>query len=482
VSKNQLSMSDLILSLPELVVLGMACAVLLACVSRRGAGLVYRLSQGTLFAALLLTIAVGAGNPGLAFHGLFVSDLLATVLNSAILVVSMGTFVYSRDYLAARPFLSGEYFVLGLFAVLGMMVMVSANNFLTIYLGLELMSLSLYAMVAMHRDSAAASEAAMKYFVLGALASGMMLYGMSILYGVTGSLDLHTVATSLYQHVDRSLLLVFGLVFVIAGIAFKLGVVPFHMWIPDVYEGAPTPVTLFLGTAPKLSGFAIAFRLLVEGMEGMVADWQQMLAVLAVLSMAIGNIVAIAQWNIKRMLAYSTIAHMGFLLLGFLAGTKTGYAGSMFYVIAYALMSLGAFGMILLLTRAGFESDRIEDFKGLAERSPWFAFVMLMLMFSLAGVPPFVGFWAKWFVIKEALAAGFVWIAVLAVAFSIIGAYYYLRIIKLMYFDTPEETAPLCCGREMRFVMSLNGLAVLGLGVSPGVLMALCLSAVGAGR
>ncbi|MGH8586510.1 MAG: NADH-quinone oxidoreductase subunit NuoN [Gammaproteobacteria bacterium] len=475
-------MSDLILSLPELVVLGMACAVLLACVSRRGAGLVYRLSQGTLFAALLLTIAVGPGNPGLAFHGLFVSDLLATVLNSAILVVSMGAFVYSRDYLAARPFLSGEYFVLGLFAVLGMMVMVSANNFLTIYLGLELMSLSLYAMVAMHRDSAAASEAAMKYFVLGALASGMMLYGISILYGVTGSLDLHAVATSLYQHVDRSLLLVFGLVFVIAGIAFKLGVVPFHMWIPDVYEGAPTPVTLFLGTAPKLSGFAIAFRLLVEGMEGMVADWQQMLAVLAVLSMAIGNVVAIAQWNIKRMLAYSTIAHMGFLLLGFLAGTKTGYAGSMFYVIAYALMSLGAFGMILLLTRAGFESDRIADFKGFAERSPWFAFIMLMLMFSLAGVPPFVGFWAKWFVIKEALAAGFVWIAVLAVAFSIIGAYYYLRIIKLMYFDTPEETAPLSCGREMRVVMSLNGLAVLGLGVSPGVLMALCLSAVGAGR
>jgi NADH-quinone oxidoreductase subunit N len=475
-------MSDLILSLPELVVLGMACAILLACVSRRGAGLVYRLSQGTLFAALLLTIALGPPNRGVAFHGLFVSDPLATVLNSAILVVSMGAFVYSRDYLAARPFLSSEYFVLGLFAVLGMMVMVSANNFLTIYLGLELMSLSLYAMVAMHRDSAAASEAAMKYFVLGALASGMMLYGISILYGVSGSLDLHTVAGSLYQHADRSLLLVFGLVFVIAGIAFKLGVVPFHMWIPDVYEGAPTPVTLFLGTAPKISGFAIAFRLLVEGMEGMVADWQQMLAVLAVLSMAIGNIVAIAQWNIKRMLAYSTIAHMGFLLLGLLAGTKSGYAGSMFYVIAYALMSMGAFGMILLLTRAGFESDRIEDFKGLAERSPWFAFVMLMLMFSLAGVPPFVGFWAKWFVIKEALAAGFVWIAVLAVAFSIIGAYYYLRIIKLMYFDTPEETAPLSCGREMRFVMSLNGLAVLGLGVSPGVLMALCLSAVGAGR
>ncbi|MGH8563705.1 MAG: NADH-quinone oxidoreductase subunit NuoN [Gammaproteobacteria bacterium] len=475
-------MSDLILSLPELVVLGMACAILLACVSRRGAGLVYRLSQGTLFAALLMTIALGPSTTDLAFHGLFVNDPLATVLKSAILVVSMGNFVYSRDYLAARPFLSGEYFVLGLFAVLGMMVMVSANNFLTIYLGLELMSLSLYAMVAMHRDSAAASEAAMKYFVLSALASGMMLYGISILYGVSGSLDLHTVARSLYQHADRSLLLVFGLVFVIAGIAFKLGVVPFHMWIPDVYEGAPTPVTLFLGTAPKLSGFAIAFRLLVEGMEGMVADWQQMLVVLAVLSMALGNIVAIAQWNIKRMLAYSTIAHMGFLLLGLLAGTKSGYAGSMFYVIAYALVSMGAFGMILLLTRAGFESDRIEDFKGLAERSPWFAFVMLMLMFSLAGVPPFVGFWAKWFVIKEALAAGFVWVAVLAVAFSIIGAYYYLRLIKLMYFDTPEETAPLCCGGEMRFVMSLNGLAVLGLGVSPGVLMALCLSAVGAGR
>ncbi len=475
-------MSDLILSLPELVVLGMASSVLLACVSRRAAPLVYWLSQGTLVAALVLTVGLGPSRPELAFHGLYVSDPLATVLKSAILVVSMGAFVYSRDYLAARGLASGEYLVLGLFAVLGMMVMVSANNFLTIYLGLELLSLALYAMVAMHRDSAAASEAAMKYFVLGALASGMMLYGISILYGVTGSLDFHAVAASLYQHAEKSLLLVFGLVFVIAGIAFKLGVVPFHMWIPDVYEGAPTPVTLFLGTAPKLSGFAIAFRMLVEGMEVMVADWQQMLAVLAVLSMAMGNIVAIAQVNIKRMLAYSTIAHMGFLLLGLLAGTKSGYAGSMFYVIAYALMSMGAFGMILLLTRTGFESDRIDDFKGLAERSPWFAFVMLMLMFSLAGVPPFVGFWAKWFVIKEALAAGFVWLAVLAVAFSIIGAYYYLRIIKLMYFDGAEDTAPLACGNEMRFVMSLNGLIVIGLGVSPGVLMALCLSAVSAAR
>ncbi len=475
-------MSDLILSLPELLVLGMACAVLLACVTRHAAGLVYWMSQGTLLAALVLTVAIGPSRSTLAFHGLYVSDPLATVLKSAILLVSMGAFVYSRDYLATRRLPGGEYLVLGLFAVLGMMVMVSANNFLTIYLGLELLSLALYAMVALHRDSAAASEAAMKYFVLGALASGMMLYGISILYGVTGSLDLHAVAATLYQHAEKSLLLVFGLVFVIAGIAFKLGVVPFHMWIPDVYEGAPTPVTLFLGTAPKLSGFAIAFRMLVEGMEIMVADWQQMLMVLAVLSMAIGNIVAIAQANIKRMLAYSTIAHMGFLLLGLVAGTQSGYAGSMFYVIAYALMSMGAFGMILLLTRVGFESDRIEDFKGLAERSPWFAFVMLMLMFSLAGVPPFVGFWAKWFVIKEALAAGFVWLAVLAVAFSIIGAYYYLRIIKLMYFDGNEETAPLACGREMRVVMSLNGLAVFVLGVSPGVLMALCLSAVGAAR
>ncbi|MGH8535194.1 MAG: NADH-quinone oxidoreductase subunit NuoN [Gammaproteobacteria bacterium] len=469
-------MTDIVIALPELWVALMACAVLLACVLGRDPETPYLLSQVTLAVALLLVLWLYPGEPELAFNEMFVNDRMATVLKAVILAVTAGVFVYSRTYLAARALFNGEYFVLGLFAVLGMLILVSAHSLLTIYLGLELLSLSLYAMVAMHRDSHAASEAAMKYFVLGALASGMMLYGISILYGVTGTLDLQQLAATL-QDAERSLLPVFGLVFLIVGIAFKLGAVPFHMWIPDVYEGAPTSVTLFLTTAPKLSGFALAMRLLVEGLPGLSADWQQMLAVLAVLSMGTGNIVAIAQSNIKRMLAYSTIAHMGFMLLGLLAATQAGYAGSMFYVIVYALMGMGAFGMVIALGRAGFESDRLEDFKGLSERSPWLALLMLMLIFSLAGVPPFVGFWAKWFVIKEALAAGFVSLAVIAVVFSIIGAYYYLRIVKLMYFDDPEDTSPVVCGQDTRAVLSFNGLAVLALGLMPGVLMTLCLAA-----
>jgi NADH-quinone oxidoreductase subunit N len=475
-------MQNFTIALPEIFVMAMACVVLVACVSRSNPvrDLTYWLSQGTLVGAFILTLVLIPKETTLAFSNSFVSDPMAALLKSAIYIVTGVVFVYSRDYLAARNLLKGEYFVLGLFALLGMMVMVSAHSFLTIYLGLELLSLSLYAMVAMHRDSQDASEAAMKYFVLGALASGMMLYGMSILYGVTGSLNLEIVSAALYQHAEKNMLLVFGLVFVIAGIAFKLGVVPFHMWIPDVYQGAPTAVTLFLGTAPKLSGFALAFRLLVDGLGGLLADWQEMLIILSVLSMATGNIVAISQTNLKRMLAYSTIAHMGFLLLGLLAGSRAGYAGSMFYVIVYALMSLGSFGMIILLGRAGFESDRLEDFKGLADRSPWFAFIMLMLMFSLAGVPPFVGFWAKWFVIKEAINAGFVWLAALAVVFSIIGAFYYLRIIKLMYFDRAEgESHPITSSRDMQVVISANGIAVLLLGLMPGVLMSLCLAAIG---
>ncbi|MGH8583953.1 MAG: NADH-quinone oxidoreductase subunit NuoN, partial [Gammaproteobacteria bacterium] len=445
-------MSDFIIALPEVVVLCMACVALLVSVSRRGQSgeRVYRVVQVTLFAALVITLVLHSREPRLAFHGLYVNDAMATLLKAALLLVSSGVMLYSRDYLRLRGLLNGEYFVLALFAVLGMMVTVSAHNFLTVYLGLELLSLCLYSMVAMHRDSKEASEAAMKYFVLGALASGMMLYGISILYGVTGSLDLETVSGALFAHADRSLLLVFGTVFLIAGIAFKLGVVPFHMWIPDVYEGAPTSVTLFLSTAPKISGFAISIRLLVDGLEGLVADWQQVLVLLAALSMTTGNLVAIAQTNIKRMLAYSTIAHMGFLLLGLLAGTHSGYAGSMFYATVYALTGMGAFGMVILLGRGGFESDRLEDFKGLGERSPWFACVMLMLMFSLAGVPPFVGFWAKWFVIKEAIAAGFVWLAVIAVSTSIVGVFYYLRIVRLMYFEAAPEAHAIGCSRNMR--------------------------------
>ncbi len=459
----------------------MTCGILLAEVFQNPhrPALSYWLAQATLSGALIVTLWLTPSQKQLAFNGVFVHDTMATVLKSFILIVTSAVFVYSRHYLIARDLLKGEYFVLGLFAVLGMMVMASAHSFLTVYLGLELLSLSLYSMVAMHRDSREASEAAMKYFVLGALASGMLLYGMSMLYGVTGSLDLTEIAHVIGRQSEDSGLFVFGLVFVVAGIAFKLGAVPFHMWIPDVYHGAPTSVTLFISTAPELAAFAMAIRLLVDGLDSLVASWQGMLVILALLSMATGNIIAIAQSNIKRMLAYSTIAHMGFLLLGLLAGTRSGYAGAMFYVISYALMSSGAFGMIILLGRAGFEADRIEDFKGLAERSPWFGLIMLMLMFSLAGVPPFIGFWAKWFVIKEAINAGFIGLAVVAVITSIIGAYYYLRIVKLMYFDPVEQREPIMPGAEMRWVISLNGLILLVLGLMPGLLMGMCIAAMG---
>jgi NADH-quinone oxidoreductase subunit N len=474
-------MQNWLLTLPEILVLTMTCGILLAEVFQNPhrPALSYWLAQATLSGALIVTLWLTPSQKQLAFNGVFVHDTMATVLKSFILIVTSAVFVYSRHYLAARDLLKGEYFVLGLFAVLGMMVMASAHSFLTVYLGLELLSLSLYSMVAMHRDSREASEAAIKYFVLGALASGMLLYGMSMLYGVTGSLDLTEIAHVIGRQSEDSGLFVFGLVFVVAGIAFKLGAVPFHMWIPDVYHGAPTSVTLFISTAPELAAFAMAIRLLVDGLDSLVASWQGMLVILALLSMATGNIIAIAQSNIKRMLAYSTIAHMGFLLLGLLAGTRSGYAGAMFYVISYALMSSGAFGMIILLGRTGFEADRIEDFKGLAERSPWFGLIMLMLMFSLAGVPPFIGFWAKWFVIKEAINAGFIGLAVVAVITSIIGAYYYLRIVKLMYFDPVEQREPIMPGAEMRWVISLNGLILLVLGLMPGLLMGMCIAAMG---
>src|SRR3990170_2046046 len=372
---------------------------------------------------------------------------------------------------------SRETLILALLAVLGMMVMISAYSLLTVYLGLELLSLSLYAMVAMHKESQAASEAAMKYFVLGSMASGMLLYGISILYGVTVTLELHQLSHMLVVQTEQNILLVFGLVFIIVGIAFKLGAVPFHMWIPDVYQGAPTAVTLFISSAPKIAAFAMAIRLLVDGMQPLLIDWQQMLVILAILSMAAGNIIAISQTNLKRMLAYSTIAHVGFLLLGILSGTEAGYAAAMFYVITYALMSAGAFGVIILLSRKGFESDNLNDMKGLSDKSPWFAFIMLILMFSMTGVPPFLGFWAKWFVLKEIVDMGYVWLAALAVVFAIIGAYYYLRIVKLMYFDKAENMTAIKASRQMRLALSINGLALLVIGLMPGFLMTLCLAA-----
>lgn len=461
--------------------LGLVCATLIIdTVSTSQAKVItYWFSQFSLLCVLFLVIYLFPSQPEVVFGGHFVSDPMSAMLKIAVCVVSLVAFFYSFDYLTEHGLIRGEYFILGLFAVLGMMVLISAYSLLSVYLGLELLSLSLYSMVALNRDSGLASEAAMKYFVLGALASGMLLYGISMLYGATGSIELPAVSRFIEVHGAASPLVVFGLAFVMVGIAFKLGAVPFHMWLPDVYEGAPTSVTLFVGTAPKIAAFAMAIRLLVNGMGPVEEDWQGMLVILSVFSMAAGNIIAISQSNIKRMLAYSTIAHVGFMLLGIISGTQSGYAGSMFYIMVYALMSLGAFGMVILLGRSGHEADQLVDFKGLARRSPWFAFVMMVLMFSLAGVPPFVGFWSKWFVIKEIVAVGHVWLAGLAVVLSVIGAFYYLRVIKLMYFDEPDRMTAIKASREMRLVLSLNGLAVLALGFLPGVLMSLCVWALG---
>jgi NADH-quinone oxidoreductase subunit N len=339
---------------------------------------------------------------------------------------------------------------------------------------LELLSLSMYSLVAMQRDNPLATEAAMKYFVLGALASGMLLYGMSMIYGVTGSLDFTKISEAVdLGTIDHSVL-AYGLVFLIVGVAFKFGAVPFHMWVPDIYQGAPTAITLFIGSAPKLAAFAMLMRLLVDGLEGLYLDWQGILILLSILSMFTGNILAIAQTNIKRMLAYSTISHVGYLLLGVLTASHSGYAASLFYTISYTLMSLGAFGMVLLLSRAGYEAENLDDFKGLNTRKPWYAFIMLILMLSMAGVPPMLGFWAKWSVLGQVVQAGMVWLAVLAVLAAVIGAFYYLRIVKLMYFDAPQETTEINPAPDLRFALSVNGLAVLMLGLSPQALMEMC--------
>jgi NADH-quinone oxidoreductase subunit N len=411
------------------------------------------------------------------------------MLKLAAYVAVSAALAYSRRYLLERGLLRGEFLTLLLFALLGMMVMMSANSFLSLYLGLELLSLCLYALVALNRDSAPSVEAAMKYFVLGALASGLLLYGMSMIYGATGSLTLTEVARQIEITTATSssarTLLVFGLVFVVAGLAFKLGVVPFHMWIPDVYHGASTAVTLVLGTAPKLAAFAMAMRLLVNGMLGLAADWQQMLAIMAVLSMAIGNLAAIAQTNLKRMLAYSTIAHMGFMLLGLLSGVVGGnwrnapdaYGAAMFYTLVYVVMSLGAFGMLLHLSRKGVECERLQDMKGLNRRDPWAAFLMMVVMFSLAGVPPTAGFYAKLSVLSAAVQAGQIWLAVTAVLFSLIGAFYYLRIVKLMYFDEPVAAALEGPGAA-RVLLSVNALALLAIGILPQPLMQWCFIAI----
>ncbi len=473
-----LTFSDLIPALPEIFVLVMACAILLLDVITKQRSLSFTLTLLTLLGAALITVMSGSGAPQYAFGGQFVDDMMADVLKLISYFAVIAVLVYSRVYLTERGLFTGEYFVLTLFATLGMMVMISANHFLVLYVGLELLSLSLYAMVALRRDNAQATEAAMKYFVLGALASGLLLYGMSILYGLTGTLELNRLATTVHMGVQNPMLLTFGLVFLVAGLGFKLGVAPFHMWVPDIYQGAPSAVTLFIGTAPKLAAFAFTMRILVDGLQPAVVEWQGMLAVMAVLSMAIGNLAAIMQTNIKRMLAYSTISHMGFMLLGILSGTFAGYSVSMFYAIVYVLMSLGTFGLVVYLSQNGLEAENLDDFKGLNQRHPWLAALMAMLMFSMAGIPPFVGFYAKLSVLQALVGAGWLWLALVAVLFSLIGAYYYLRIIKILYFDTPHAAVnPLSGQADSHALLSLNGMAVLLLGIAPQPLITLCVYA-----
>jgi NADH-quinone oxidoreductase subunit N len=474
--------ADIYLLVPELALLALACITLIidTYTSTDDKRLTYWFSQFSLLTVLALVISLSPGEVSYAFNSHFISDQMSVVLKAFIAIVTFMVYFYSYDYLKEHGLIKGEYFILGLFAVLGMMIMASAASLLTVYLGLELLSLSLYAMIAMHKDSLTASEAAMKYFVLGALASGMLLYGISMLYGASGAIDLQSISDYAMRNPDTgsNLLMVFGLVFIIVGIAFKLGAVPFHMWVPDIYEGSPTAVTMFISTAPKVAAFAMTIRLLSDGLQSLLSDWQGMLIILSILSMAVGNIIAISQINIKRMLAYSTIAHVGFFLMGIISGTNNGYAGSMFYILVYALMSMGSFAMIILLGRKGFEADKLEDFKGLAKRSPWYAFIMMVLMFSMAGVPPLIGFWAKWFVIKEIIAMGLIWLAAVAVIFSVIGAFYYLRIVKLMFFDEPESMIAIKATSSMRFVISFNGLVILILGFVPGTLITLCLNAI----
>jgi len=471
---------------PELLIVTAACVLLLVELflpARRM--LSFFITMLTLVAAVWLTSHYGVSARTVVFNGMFVLDPMASVLKIFAYGATAVTLVYSRDYLQARGLFRSEYYVLSLIALLGIMVIISAASLVTVYLGVELLALSLYGLVAFDRESGIAAESAIKYFVLGAIASGMLLYGMSMIYGVTGSLNHDVIAMKVQTLGNNNIGLAFGLAFIVIGVAFKFGAVPFHMWIPDVYHGAPTPVTLFVGSAPKIASFALAMRLLVDGLGALSPQWHSMLVVLAVLSMAIGNVVAIAQTNLKRMLAYSTISHVGFILLGVLAGTVQGYRAAMFYTLTYVITAVGSFGVILLLARpgattaAGFESDNLEDFKGLSKKSPWFAAVMGMLMFSSAGVPPFVGFSAKLVVIQAVLNVGNTWLAGAAVFFSVIGAYYYLRVVKLMYFDDGADTGSVISSRALRTVLSANGLAVLVLGVMPGALLALCEHVIG---
>jgi len=472
---------NLIPALPEIVMLVMTCLVLVVDLflpqEKRGYSLF--LAVATLVLTALTIIAVAPVDSISSFGGSFLLDQMAVTLKLAICVITILVFVYSRDYLTDHDIYKGEYYVLGLFAVLGMMIMISAHSFLLIYLGLELLSLSLYAMIAFNRKSLAASEAAMKYFVLGAMASGLLLYGISIFYGVTGTLNIDQFAQVVNDKMSENPIpLAFAMTFIVVGLSFKMGAVPFHMWLPDVYQGSPTSVTLFIGTAPKIAGFAMAMRLLVDGLGDLYADWSQMLIVLAVASLAIGNIIAIAQINFKRMLAYSTISHVGFILLGILSGTATGYASAMFYTLTYAITASVAFGVLILLNRRGAEAENISDLSGLNDSNPWYAALLAIAMFSMAGLPPTVGFYAKLSVLQSVVQIELVWLAVVAVLFSVIGLFYYLRIVRVMYFDKPlDREITIKQALDVKILLSANGLSLLGLGIFPSGLMTYCVLA-----
>src|SRR5882757_1544883 len=438
--------------------------------------------HGLTSTVTLLALAVGAAltvhyghvtHHSILFDGMYVSDELGYFLKLAGFLIVAVVLLYSRSYLENRDILRGEYYVLALTALLGIFVLISANSLLTVYIGVELLALSVYAMVAFDRESGIAAESAIKYFVLGAIASGALLYGMSLIYGLTGTLNLEEIAVRL--HSPSSLGVLLGLVFVVVAVAFKLGAVPFHMWLPDVYEGAPTSVTLFIGTAPKIAYFALALRLLAHGLGGTVAEWSQMLGILAVLTLIVGNVVALVQTNLKRMLAYSTISNVGFIVLGFVAGTPSGYTAALYYTLIYVLAALGSFGVILLASRKGFEADKLDDYKGLHQRDPLLALAMMMLMFSTAGVPPFVGFWAKLRIFQALWETNHFWLVVISAAMSVVGAFYYLRVIKLMYFDAPPAVyPPPQHSTGVRAALGLNALAVLVLGVLPAPLLDLC--------
>ena len=468
--------SDLTAAAPEIFLAFAICVVLLVDVLLREEQrhVTYVLSMLALVGTAAFSAYFSVSEQVIAFSGSYVADPAGGVLKMFAYVVVGIVFLYSRDYLERTGLMKGEFFVLGLFGLLGIMIMISAHSLLTLYLGLEVLALSQYTMVALNRDSAVSAESAMKYFVLGAIASGTLLYGISLLYGLTGTLELTTLAERFAAPGGISVPVLLALAFIVVGVAFKFGAVPFHMWVPDVYQGAPTAVTLYIGSAPEIAAFALTWRVLVEALGPLHGSWQDMLIVLCVLSLIIGNVVAIAQTNIKRMLAYSTISHVGFIFMGFIAGTEEGVRAAMFYTIAYVLMAAAAFGMVILLSRRGFEAERIEDFKGLNARSPWFAFVMLMVMFSLAGVPPFIGFYAKLVVLSSVLDVGLVWLAGVGVLFAVIGAFYYIRVVWYMYFAEPEDHAPLTAATDMRIVVSANALGLLALGIFPGLLLDLC--------